>query len=258
MNIVIPTKEFKADKLTVRIFPDRESMGQAVAYDVAKKMNEIIALKGALRMIFAAAPSQNEFLATIRKLDIPWLKVEAFHMDEYIGIDPNAPQGFGNFLRKAIFQHLPFKSINYINSLAKNPDAECKRYSELINSSVIDICAMGIGENGHLAFNDPPVADFNDPLTMKTVELDSICRQQQVNDGCFSTFNEVPTHAYTLTIPTLLACKYLFVTVPAKTKADAVYKTINNPISTDCPSTILRNYDNAILYLDMDSAKLII
>jgi len=257
MNRIEPIKEFKAGKLTVRIYSDRNAMGQSVALDVAEKMNEILTLQGKLRMIFAAAPSQNEFLASLRKHQITWSKVEAFHMDEYVGISANAPQGFGNFLSKAIFQHFPFKSLNYINPLSSNLEAECNRYSELISSSPVDICAMGIGENGHLAFNDPPVADFNDPFTVKTVELDSMCRQQQVNDGCFGSFNDVPTHAFTLTIPALLASKFLFVTVPAKTKANAVYKTINDPISTDCPSTILRNYENAVLYLDMDSAKLI-
>jgi len=258
MNSIKPVKEFKVDKLTVRIYSDRSIMGQAVAMDVTQKMNSILSIQSKLRMIFAAAPSQNEFLATLRKQDIAWNKVEAFHMDEYIGINTSAPQGFGNFLKKAIFEHLPFNKVNYINPNANSIELECIRYTVLLKSSLIDICAMGIGENGHLAFNDPPVADFNDPFTMKTVELDEICRQQQVNDGCFSALSEVPTHAYTLTIPALLRSKHLFVTVPAKSKASAVYKTLNNPINTECPSTILRNFDNAILYLDMDSANLII
>jgi len=257
MNSVDPIKEFKVDSLTVRIYSDRKMMGKAVAQDVAQKMNEIITRNAKLRMIFAAAPSQNEFLAALLKFNIEWSKVEAFHMDEYIGIDEKAPQGFGNFLIRSIFEHKTFRKVNYINSKAINPDDECVRYGSLISSSPIDICAMGIGENGHIAFNDPPVADFNDPHIMKTVELDKVCRQQQVNDGCFATINDVPTHAYTLTIPTLIASKFLFVTVPGPTKAKAVYETLNSPISTDCPSTILRKNSNAILYLDKDSAALL-
>ena len=257
MNQFKPIKEFSAGKLTVRIYPDRKTMGMAVASDVALKMMEILTLKENLRMIFAAAPSQNEFLAGLSNYKIEWKKVDAFHMDEYVGINSDAPQGFGNFLNRAIFGLKPFKSVNLINPNAAEKDAECRRYASLIHLSVVDICAMGIGENGHLAFNDPPVADFNDPFTVKTVELDQLCRQQQVNDGCFAQFSELPTHAFTLTIPTLLECSNLFVTVPGKTKADAVYKTLNNPVNEACPSTILRNY-NAILYLDTDSASLIL
>ena len=257
MNNFLLLEEFKVDQLTVRIYPDRNIMGQAVAADVYQKMNEILTAKETLRMIFAAAPSQNEFLSALRKYDISWEDIEAFHMDEYIGIDPSAPQGFGRFLRKALFDHHTFKTVDFINPLASDIQLECKRYGNLVNSAPIDICAMGIGENGHLAFNDPPVANFNDPLTLKTVELDLICRQQQVNDGCFFSLDQVPTHAYTLSIPTLMACSNLFVTVPGPTKADAAFRTLNNAINTDCPSTILRNFNTAILYLDKDSAALL-
>ena len=257
MNQYKPVKVFMAGKLAVRIYPDRKTMGAAVASDVALKMMEILALKNNLRMIFAAAPSQNEFLAALRNYNIDWDKVDGFHMDEYVGINSDAPQGFGNFLNRSIFGLKPFKSVNLIDPNAAEKDAECRRYASLIHQSVVDICAMGIGENGHLAFNDPPVADFNDPFTVKTVELDQLCRRQQVNDGCFAHISEVPTHAYTLTIPTLLSCSNLFVTVPGISKADAVYKTLNNPVSESCPSTILRNY-NAVLYLDTDSASLIL
>jgi len=257
MNQFKPIKEFLAGKLTVRIYPDRKIMGLAVASDVALKMMEILTIKNNLRMIFAAAPSQNEFLAALCNYSIDWNKVDGFHMDEYVGINNDAPQGFRNFLNRAIFGSKPFKSVNLIHPNATDPEAECWRYSALINQNPVDICAMGIGENGHLAFNDPPVADFNDPFTVKTVELDQPCRQQQVNDGCFAHISEVPTHAFTLTIPTLLGCSNLFVTVPGKTKAEAVNKTLNNPVSEACPSTILRNY-NAVLYLDTDSASLIL
>lgn len=249
--------EFKADKLSVRIFPDRKSMGIAVARDVSNKISELLYLQENLRMIFAAAPSQNEFLESVSSFTKSWERITAFHMDEYLGIDPGASQGFGNFLKRGIFGKHKFKDVHYLNPLAKNPAEECKRYAALLNMSAIDICAMGIGENGHIAFNDPPVADFNDPETIKIVELEKLCRQQQVNDGCFNQLKDVPEKAYTLTIPTLLASKFMYVTVPGPTKAKAVYKTLNDDISTKCPSTILRNYSNAILYLDKESASLL-
>ncbi|MCF8378605.1 MAG: glucosamine-6-phosphate deaminase [Bacteroidales bacterium] len=257
-NISIkPVKSFKAGKLSVQVYADRESMGKAVAMDVAYQIREIHKIKNDLRMIFAAAPSQNEFLENLIKCPVEWNKISAFHMDEYLNISKEAPQSFGNFLGKAIFSRVEFKKVNLINSQIEDAKDECQRYANLINESTIDICAMGIGENGHLAFNDPPVANFSDPSTMKIVDLDLVCRQQQVNDGCFPSIDKVPGQAFTLTIPALLRSEHIFVTVPGKSKAEAVYKTINEEISSNCPSTILRNYSNAMLYIDMDAASLL-
>jgi glucosamine-6-phosphate deaminase len=189
--------------------------------------------------------------------EIPWNRVNAFHMDEYIGLPASAPQGFGNFLRDHIFGLADFKTVNYINISAEDAVAECERYSRLLAEYPTDIVVMGIGENGHIAFNDPPVADFNDKKAVKPVALDEICRNQQVNDGCFAKIEDVPTTAITLTVPTLFAGDYLFCIVPAKTKANAVYATINNEINEKCPATVLRLHKNAILYLDGDSSALL-
>ena len=209
-------------------------------------------------MIFAASPSQNEVLAALANdPQIPWNRVNAYHMDEYIGLSPDAPQGFGNFLREHMFGLAPFASVNYIDSAATDPQAECDRYSTLLQENPVDIVVMGIGENGHIAFNDPPVADFNDPHLVKIVALDPVCRQQQVNDGCFEALEQVPTHALTLTVPTLMAAKYHFCIVPAPTKAKAVKATVRGPIREVCPATCLRNRSNAVLYLDPDSAALL-
>ena len=251
-------KTFLKDKLTVEIFETRKQMGEKAANDIAKKFNELIDIKGEINVIWAAAPSQNDVLKalTLNK-DIKWNKINAFHMDEYIGLSKDAPQGFGNFLKDHIFGLVPFKSVNYIDVSATDAEKEADRYAEVLSKQKIDVVVLGIGENGHIAFNDPPVADFNDKKAVKPVKLDEVCRQQQVNDGCFKSINDVPTHAITLTVPTLFNANYLFCIVPAPTKSNAVYETINGTIDEHCPATVLRLHDNAKLYLDNESSKLL-
>ena len=251
-------KTFKQDKLTVKAFENRTLMGEAAANDIAAKIKELLSKKEEINMIFAAAPSQNDvLLSLVNDKEIEWNRINAYHMDEYVGLSADAPQGFGNFLKAHIFGLAPFKSVNYIDCTAKDPEAECKRYSKLLNDNLTDIVVMGIGENGHIAFNDPGVAEFNDKKVVKVVKLDEVCRQQQVNDGCFADISEVPTHALTLTCPTLVKAPYLFCIVPAPTKAQAVYNTVKGEITEMCPATILRTQKNAILYLDNDSSRLI-
>lgn len=246
----------KKDKLNYRIYENRTEMGKAAAIDAAAAINEVIAKKGRANLIFAAAPSQNDFLSALLEQDIDWTKVNGFHMDEYVGLDKDAPQGFGNFLRAAIFGRVPFNSVNYLDISAVDSEAECERYTKVLKENPTDIVFMGIGENGHIAFNDPAVAEFHDPKTVKIVELDDICRQQQVNDGCFKTIDDVPKTAMTLTIPTLMAPAKVFCIVPAKTKAKAVNAVLTGPITEDCPATILREHDDATLYAETDSAAL--
>ena len=249
---------YNKDKLTVKIYKDRPEMGAAAASEIGAKIKELLDKKAEINMIFAAAPSQSEVLAAlVADKTIEWHRVNAYHMDEYIGLDKDAPQGFGNFLKAHIFGKLPFKSVNYIDITAKDAEAEAKRYGALLDENPTDIVVMGIGENGHIAFNDPPVADFNDKMTVKPVKLDEICRQQQVNDGCFKTIDDVPTHALTLTVPTLVRAPYLFCIVPAPTKAQAVYETLNGTIDEHCPASILRLQDNATLYIETESARLL-
>ena len=251
-------KTYKVDKLTVKIMPNRKEMGEVSANDIKNKIKELLSEKSEINMIFAAAPSQNDVLKSlVEDKSIEWNRVNAYHMDEYIGLDKNAPQGFGNFLKAHIFGLVPFKSVNYIDITTTDPEKEAERYGKLLKENPTDIVVMGIGENGHIAFNDPPVADFNDAKVVKPVKLDEICRQQQVNDGCFKTIDEVPTHAMTLTVPTLVSAPYLFCIVPAPTKANAVYETLNGTIDEHCPASILRKQENAILYLDGDSSKLL-
>lgn len=251
--------EFVRDKMQVNIFISRNEMGKKAAEDTAMKIKELLLKRDEINMIFAAAPSQNEFLKyLILDKSIEWNKINAFHMDEYIGLDKNAPQGFGNFLKDRIFSKVKFKSVHYINGLADDIQRECIRYEKLLIDNPVDIVCLGIGENGHIAFNDPPVADFNDKVLVKDVNLDLSCRQQQVNEHCFATIQLVPQRAITLTIPALMKAKYLFCIVPSVNKSKAVYNTLHNEIDEKCPATILRTKENAKLYLDKDSANLII
>lgn len=248
--------QFKIDNLLTKVLDNREELGWHAAFDAAEKINQLLKTKSEIRIVFAAAPSQNEFLEELLKHNIEWQRITAFHMDEYIGLTIDSPQLFSRYLKTHIFDKVKFKKIHYLNSLNDNDKKECKRYADLLKEAPIDIVFMGIGENGHIAFNDPPVADFNDKEIVKVVELDLPCRRQQVNDGCFSALEDVPKYALTLTVPALLSADYLSAAVPGKRKTEAVCKTLFNEISTDCPSTILRTHKNVVLYLDKDSFSL--
>jgi glucosamine-6-phosphate deaminase len=246
------------NKLRVRKFPSREALGQAAATAVAETIIALLKEKETVNIIFAAAPSQNEMLdALVKKEGIDWTRVNAFHMDEYIGLPAFAEQTFGTYLKNRIFSLLPFRQVYYLNGAADNLETELKRYEDLLQHYPTDIVCMGIGENGHLAFNDPPVADFDDPKLVKRVELEDRCRQQQVNDGCFATLDEVPEYALTLTIPALLKAAYVCCCVPGIKKAQAVYDTLHEEMNERFPSTILRAHPNATLYIDEQSGQLL-
>lgn len=249
---------FMSDLLEVRVFPTREEMGLAAARDVSRTIRKLLQEREEVNVIFAAAPSQNDFMRElIADVSIDWGRINAFHMDEYIGLDKDAPQAFGNFLKERIFNKVPIKSVHLINGSAKDSEAECRRYADLLTKFPADIVCCGIGENGHIAFNDPPVADFNDPVLVKVVELEQSCRQQQVNDNCFLRIEDVPTHAYTLTIPALMRSRHVFCIVPTELKAQAVYDTINGEVDEKCPASVLREKEGAILYIDEPAASLL-
>ncbi|WP_425262321.1 6-phosphogluconolactonase [Paenibacillus pectinilyticus] len=246
-------KEMQVDALKVRVYQNRKAMGTAAGVDIAGKIKELLMVKPNIRMIFAAAPSQSEVLQYLKEdPTIDWSRITAFHMDEYIGLPVDAQQRFSQFLCDHLFDHVHPGTVQLIDS-SSSSELESIRYSALLQEAPIDIVCLGIGENGHIAFNDPPVADFEDTLLVKTVELEAACRQQQVNDGCFPSVEAVPTHAITLTIPALLAGAHLFCVVPGKTKHQAVTKTLQDTISTACPSTILRNHVDCTLYVDCDA-----
>lgn len=247
-------REITKDKLKVKIFKGRPELGIAAAETLSSKIKELLNTKEYINIIFASAPSQNEFLAELLKKDIEWGRINAFHMDEYVGLDKDAPQGFGNFLKDRLFKFVKAREAHYLNGNASDIQEECKRYSDLLIKYPTDIVCLGIGENTHLAFNDPHVADFNDPEIVKVVDLDEDCRIQQVNDGCFASIEQVPTHALTITMPALFKSTYAYAIVPGTFKANAIDHTLNSEISELYPSTILRRHDHAILFIDEDSA----
>ncbi len=251
-------QEIKQYSLETKVYETREEMGKAAAEAAASAVAALLEKQELVRMIFAAAPSQNEFLKYFMQDErVDFQRIVAFHMDEYVGLSSEAPQGFGNFLRDRLFGLVPFKAVYYINGNAEDMDAECVRYKKLLEEAPIDIVCMGIGENGHIAFNDPHVADLKDSKSVKLVELDDVCRMQQVHDGCFAKIEDVPKQAVTLTVPRLIHAGQHFCIVPAKTKSWAVKESLYGPLSAECPATTLRICKNAKLYLDKDSAELL-
>jgi glucosamine-6-phosphate deaminase len=235
--------------MRVQTFPSRVEMGRAAATAVANELRGRLAAQDDVRMVFAAAPSQQEFLdALAEEPGLEWARVTAFHMDEYLDLPPDAPQRFGAWLRTAFFDRVPLRP-HFLGDPAG--------YAELLAAAPIDLVCLGIGDNGHIAFNDPPVADFADPADVKVVELDRACRQQQVDDDCFATLEQVPHRAITLTVPRLLAADRLFCIVPGPRKAEAVRRTLTDPIGEACPATALRNHPDCTLFLDADAAALV-
>lgn len=246
---------FTKERLTVKVFETRAQLGIAAADAFCERVQALLKTRPYVNIIFASAPSQNEFLAELRNRDLDWSRVNAFHMDEYIGLSADAPQGFGTFLKERLFDHVSCRQVYYLNGAAEDPQEECRRYAGLLEAYPTDIVCLGIGENTHLAFNDPHVADFNDPVAVKVVDLDEQCRQQQVNDGCFPSLAQVPTHALTITIPALFRSHYAQAVVPGAFKADAIYHTLNSEVGEQYPSTILRRHPDAVLFIDENSAQ---
>ena len=251
------TTQFTVSRLNVLTHPTRLRMGAAAAEQAAHEMIEIITKKGAARIIFACAPSQDEFLASLTSAPgIDWSRVTIFHIDEYVGLPENHPACFRSFHRKHLLSKITPGAFHGIRGESPDPEAECRRYGALLAEAPIDLICMGIGENGHIAFNDPPAADFHDPLPVKVVELDEASRQQQVNDGCFPDMVSVPKRAITLTCPTLIAATRMVCVVPGPRKAAAISNTLRAAtISPLIPATILRLHPRGTLHLDSQSAK---
>lgn len=246
------------DQLRVRIFSDQPTLATAAARDAAAILRQTIAERGEANLMVATGNAALQFLAALRQdKSIDWSKITVFHMDEYKGISATHPASFRLFIGKNLVEWVRPKAVYYLEGDAPDSEAECLRYADLLHRYPIDLCHCGIGENGHLAFNDPPVADFNDPLWVKVVELDQVCRQQQVGEGHFPTLADVPRYALSVTIPGLLAARNIICVVPEKRKARAVHDALLVPIATSCPASILRRQSQAVLYLDRDSASLL-
>jgi glucosamine-6-phosphate deaminase len=242
------------ERLVVHVHPERAAMGRAAALEAAAAIQAAVRREGRARVVLACAPSQNEMLAALAASPVGWPRVVVFHMDEYVGLDAAHPASFRRYLQEHFLARVEVAAFHGIAGEAAAVDAECARYAALLAAAPLDVVCLGIGENGHLAFNDPPVADFSDPAAVKVVALDAACRQQQVNDGCFPALADVPRQALTLTLPTLLGARRLVATVPGARKAAAVRSALRGPVTTACPASILRAHPAATLHLDPGSA----
>ena len=242
----------------MRVYATQNDLAADAAREVKAFLVECIAQRGAASAILATGNSQIQFLDALIKLGgVDWSKITLFHMDEYLGIDANHKGSFRRYMRERVESRVKPKVFHYLAGDADQPLNECARYADLLQAQEIDLCCLGIGENGHIAFNDPHVAEFDDPWAVKLVNLDLKCRQQQVNEGHFPGVDQMPQFAYTLTIPTLCAVRKMVCISPEKRKAQAVHNSLRDAVSTNCPASYLRTQSQAVLLLDGDSASLL-
>ena len=255
---MVGPREELVERLRVVIHPDGRALARAAADQAAAAIRDAVAARGVAHAMFATGNSQLEFVDQLvgDTPGVPWGQVVAFHMDEYVGIGPDHPAGFQRWIRQRIAEPTRVGTVHYLDGLAE-PAAECARYAALLRRHPLDLCCLGIGENGHLAFNDPPVADFGDPVDVKVVELDRACRQQQVNEGHFPGLEDVPARAMTVTVPALLRAGTVLAVVPEQRKAEPVRAALEGPVSPACPASALRTAAHAILLLDPGSGSLL-
>lgn len=250
-----PIKTFKIERLRVKVYDLNGNLGKAAAEFVSGNLQSAIHRNGYANLILATGASQFTFLEALQEEGLDWSKITVFHLDEYRDISENHPASFRRYLRERILNKVKPRHIYFLEGDAVDTRAEIERYENLLNAHSIDVACIGIGENGHIAFNDPPVADFDDPKRVKVVDLDEACRRQQTGEGWFATIEDVPKQALTLTIPAIMDCKVISCVVPDQRKSDAVYKTLYGPISTACPASVLRKHAECVLFLDVDSAS---
>jgi glucosamine-6-phosphate deaminase len=245
---------FRVDDLEVRVFPSELALGSAAAADATDAIRAAVEQRGHANVMLATGNSQFAFLeALTARTDVPWNRVTGFHMDEYVGMDDAHPASFARYMRERVVDIVHPHAFHYVDG-TNDAAAECARYTALLREHPLDLCCLGIGENGHLAFNDPPFADFEDEHDVKEVTLDDASRRQQVGEGHFEGLDDVPRTAITVTIPALLRARRVLAIVPEARKAGAVKRTLEGPITTSCPASILRRTQHATLYLDAESS----
>lgn len=251
-----PLRTFTTDALAVRVYPNATALSRAAAAEVHDFLRERIARAGEARVILATGNSQLQFLEDLSRLGgVDWTRVTCFHMDEYLGLSAEHPASFIRYLHERVESRVKPGEFHFLRGDAPDAAAECARYTALLQERPIDLCCLGIGDNGHLAFNDPGVADFNDPHWVKVVPLDEMNRNQQFGYGCFKKMDDVPREGITLTIPALMAARKIVVLAPGKRKAEIIARTLHGPISTECPASCLRTQSQAALLLDEGAAQ---
>lgn len=252
---IVQAKYYQVEKMKVEVHPSRDAAGEAAARAAANALIESGKNHNSIGVIFATGASQLETLDALTGIaNLPWNQVRGFHMDEYVDIAADHPASFRRYLRERLTDKVQMKEFFEIDGSAPNPEQTSREYADKLRSAAPQLCFLGIGENGHLAFNDPPAANFQDPVDVKIVQLDAVCRQQQTAEGWFSSVEQVPEYAITLTIPALFRVPKLIVSVPGARKAKIVRRAFAEPISTICPATILRTHPDATIYLDLESA----
>lgn len=250
-----PLKTFYKEKLKIEVYESENDTGIAAASHVSDVIRKAINERGTANLILATGTSQLSFIEELKKKDIEWDRITVFHLDEYKGMSENHPASFRKYLKERILDIVNPGRVYLINGDSSDLDAEIRKYARLLEENPVDIACIGIGENGHIAFNDPPVADFNDPFLVKVVELDEACRRQQLGEGWFPSLDNVPVEAVTLTITAIMNCKSISCVVPGKRKAEAVKNTLNMEISTSCPASVLRKHPDALLFIDSEAAS---
>ncbi len=255
---VEPSRTWTVDRASVNVHPDLDALALAAADEARDVMRAASEARGVVHAMFATGNSQLAFVrALVEETEsVPWSDTVVFHMDEYVGVGPEHPAGFQRWIRERIVEPARPKAAYYVEGLG-DAQEECTRYADLIRRHPLDLCCLGIGENGHLAFNDPPVADFDDPLDVKVVKLDPACRRQQVNEGHFPDLDAVPARAITVTIPALLRAGRVLAVVPEARKAQSVRDALMGPVSTRCPASALRTVAHASIHLEPESASLL-
>jgi glucosamine-6-phosphate deaminase len=252
------SRDFTVDELSVRVFDDVVEIARAAAVEAVDEVCAAIDERGEANVMLATGNSQLVFLAELVTFaGVDWSRVTAFHMDEYVGLPPTHTASFQRYMRERVAANVPFQAFHYLQGDIGDAEQEARRYADLLRAHPLDLCCCGIGENGHLAFNDPPVADFDDPLDVKVVALEPASRRQQVAEGHFASIDDVPAQAITVTIPALLRARRVLAIVPEQRKAAPVQAALEGPITTACPASYLRTRPHATLYLDAESASLL-
>ncbi len=253
-----PLRQFHVDKARAEIYPSKLEASCAAAQEAAAILRRATSTRGRARVIVGTGASQDDLIrALIQIPGLDWAAMEIFHMDEYVGMPVTHPASFRRWLNTHLVDFVHAGQVQYLAGDAPDVEQECQRYGDLLRSAPIDLCFIGFGENGHIAFNDPHVADFDDPLAVKRVDLDERCRRQQLGEGQFPTLEAVPREAITLTCSVLLSAEYLIGCVPERRKAEAVRNALEGPITTRCPASRVRTHPHAALFFDVESASLL-
>ena len=253
-----PLRDFIVDKARVYVYPTKQETSVAAALAAATILRNALSRQGSARVIVGTGNSQDNMVAAlVAARDIDWSRMQVFHMDEYVGMSDQHPASFRRWLKTHLVDVVHPGAVNYLRGDAPDATHECARYAALLHAAPVDICFIGFGENGHIAFNDPGVADFQDPLAVKRVTMDERCRRQQVGEGHFPSLDAMPAKALTLTCPELARAEHLICTVPDLRKAEAVKNALTGPITEACPSSLVRTHPSAAIYLDADSASLL-